>query len=145
MLRGSRSAGRRKGRSSPRRKPPVSRRSTAVTRLTGAALADASASDAAVARAVGLRLRAPDLAHLGWTLIEIDTYSRAAALRYRSGDGTVLTLFVRPSTGAPRFDLLRKGALRVCIWQDEVVGAVMMGDLTAGQMMRVAGAAYAAL
>jgi len=33
----------------------------------------------------------------------------------------------------------------VCLWQDEVVGAVMMGEMSAGQMMRVAGAAYAAL
>ena len=61
-------------------------------------------------------------------------------------DGSTLTLFVRPSTGVPRFDLFKTGALRVCIWQDEVVGAVMMGEMSAGQMMRVAqGAAYAAL
>ena len=36
-------------------------------------------------RAVGLKLRAPDLARLGWRLQEIDTYAKAAALRYRAG------------------------------------------------------------
>jgi hypothetical protein len=48
-------------------------------------------------------------------------------------------MFVRSSTGMPRFDLSKDGKVRVCIWQDEVVGAVIMGDMTAGQMMRVAG------
>jgi anti-sigma factor RsiW len=117
----------------------------AVTRLTGAALADAPSRDAMLADAVGLKLRAPDLARMGWRLEAIDIYAKAAALRYRTGSGGTLTLFVRPSAGAPRFDLLSSGSMRVCIWQDEVVGAVMMGDMSAGQMMRVAGAAYAAL
>jgi len=56
-----------------------------------------------------------------------------------------LTLFVRRSDGVPRFELLKSGTLRTCIWQDEVVGAVMMGEMSAGQMMRVASAAYLAL
>jgi anti-sigma factor RsiW len=117
----------------------------ALARLAGAALADGPSRDAALTHAVGLKLRAPDLARLGWTLVEIDIYAKAAALRYRAEGGRALTLFVRPSTGAPRFDLFETGAVRVCLWQDEVVGAVMMGEMSAGQMMRVAGAAYAAL
>jgi anti-sigma factor RsiW len=116
-----------------------------LARLTGEALADVPSRDAELTRAVGLKLRAPDLAHLGWTLVEIDMYAKAAALRYRAEGDRTLTLFVRPSTGAPRFDLFETGAVRVCLWQDEVVGAVMMGEMSAGQMMRVAGAAYAAL
>jgi anti-sigma factor RsiW len=117
----------------------------ALARLTGAALADVALRDAELTHAVGLKLRAPDLAHLGWNLVEIDIYAKAAALRYRAEGDRTLTLFVRPSTGAPRFDLFEMGAVRVCLWQDEVVGAVMMGEMSAGQMMRVAGAAYAAL
>ena len=113
--------------------------------MTGAALADAPSRDAVLAHAVGLSLRAPDLAPLGWQLVELDTYAQAAALRYRAANGGSLTVYVRRSTGAPRFDLLKAGGVRVCIWQDEVVGAVMMGEMSAGQMMRVAGAAYAAL
>jgi anti-sigma factor RsiW len=117
----------------------------AISRLTGAALADAPSRDAVLTHAVGLQVRAPDLARLGWKLVEIDTYAKAAALRYRTENGSTLTMFVRPSTGTPRFDLLKTGGLRVCVWQDEVIGAVMMGEMSAGQMMRVAGAAYAAL
>jgi anti-sigma factor RsiW len=117
----------------------------ALARLTGEALADVPLRDAELTHAVGLKLRAPDLARLGWTLVEIDIYTKAAALRYRAEGDRALTLFVRPSTGAPRFDLFETGAVRVCLWQDEVVGAVMMGEMSAGQMMRVAGAAYAAL
>lgn len=120
-------------------------RSVALTRLTGAALADMPSRDAVLERAVGLKLHAPDLARIGWNLVEIDAYADAAALRYRAESGGTLTLFVRRSSGTPRFDLLKTGAVRICIWQDEVVGAVMMGELSAGQMMRVAAAAYEAL
>ncbi|MEJ0046246.1 MAG: hypothetical protein WDN04_09090 [Rhodospirillales bacterium] len=116
-----------------------------VERLAGAALTDVPARDAVLAHAVGLQVRAPDLARLGWRLGAIDTYAQAAALRYTASDGRALTLFVRRSTGEPRFDLLKNGAVRTCIWQDEVVSAVMMGDMSAGQMMRVASAAYTAL
>ena len=120
-------------------------RTLALARLTGAALTDVPSRDAELTHAVGLKLRAPDLARLGWTLVEIDIYAKAAALRYRAEGDRTLTLFVRPSTGAPRFDLFEMGTVRVCLWQDEVVGAVMMGEMSAGQMMRVAGTAYAAL
>lgn len=120
-------------------------RSAALIRLTGTALADARSRDALLTRAVGLRLRTPDLVHLGWKLIEIDTYPNAAALRYRAESGDSVTMFVRRSTGTPQFDLLKTGGVRVCIWQDDVVGAVIMGEMSAGQMMRVAAAAYAAL
>lgn len=116
-----------------------------VARLSGAALAPGAARDAVLRQAVGLNVQAPDLARLGWRLGEIDTYPRAVALRYRDGSGTPLTLFVRRSDGVPRFELLKSGTLRTCIWQDEVVGAVMMGEMSAGQMMRVASAAYLAL
>ncbi len=119
--------------------------SLTLSRVTGAALADAPARDAVLAHAVGLQLRAPDLVHLGWKLVELDTYADAAALRYHAANGGSLIMFVRRSTGTPRFDLLKTGRVRVCVWQDEVVGAVIMGEMSAGQMMRVAGAAYAAL
>jgi anti-sigma factor RsiW len=114
-------------------------------RLDGAQLADAARLSAAMTGAVGLKIAAPDLSRLGWRLREADTYPHAAALRYAAADGRALTLFVRKSSGEPRFDLLKTGAIRTCIWQDEVVGAVMMGDMSAGQMMRVASAAYVAL
>jgi anti-sigma factor RsiW len=116
-----------------------------LIRLAGAALLDETARNAALHDAVGLALRAPDLSALHWRLAELETYPHAATLRYRSDSGQSLTIYVRPSAGPPRFDLLKDGKIRTCIWQDEVVGAVMMGDMSAGQMMRVASAAYLSL
>ena len=116
-----------------------------IMQIVGAGLADTAMRDVRLTDAVGLKLHAPDLDKLGWRLTELDTYTASAALRYRAADGRALTLFVRRSNGTPRFDLLKNGALRTCIWQDEVVGAVMMGEMSAGQMMRVASAAYVAL
>jgi anti-sigma factor RsiW len=116
-----------------------------ILRLAGPALLDEGGRDAALRHAVGLAVRAPDLTALHWRLTELETYPHAAALRYRNDTGQALTVYVRPSAGPPRFDLLKDGKIRTCVWQDEVVGAVMMGDMSAGQMMRVASAAYLSL
>lgn len=114
-------------------------------RLTGGVLADAARRDQAVTQAVGLKLRAPDLSRLGWTLQEVDTYAQSASLRYAGPDGKTVTLLIRKSSGTPRFDMLKQGHVFTCVWVDEVLGTVMMGNVTAGQMMRVASAAYLAL
>lgn len=116
-----------------------------TARLTGAALADTPARDRILRAAVGLTVHAPDLSSQHFHLVELETYLHAATLRYRNDTGVALTVYVRPSAGPPRFDLLKQGRIRTCIWQDEVVGAVMMGDMSAGQMGRVASAAYLAL
>jgi len=118
---------------------------TASARFAGDAPGDYAVREAALRQAVGLKLHIPDLSQQHWRLAELDTYAHAAALRYRSETGQMLTIYVRQSEGAPRFDLLKQGNIRTCIWQDEVVGTVMMGDMSAGQMMRVASAAYLAL
>ena len=52
---------------------------------------------------------------------------------------------MRASDGTVRFDLLRRGRARVCVWQDDVVGVVIIAPMSAGEMMRVASGAYAAL
>jgi anti-sigma factor RsiW len=113
-------------------------------RLAGPQLAAADATQA-LNHATGLSLHAPDLSHLGYTLVELDTYPDAAALRYRDQEGAPLTLYVRKSNGDARFDLLKSGKILTCIWQDDVVSAVMMANIPAGRMMRVASAAYVAL
>ncbi len=117
----------------------------AATHLDGGALAAADGQRALLTQATGLPVHAPDLRRLGWHLAAIDTYGHAASLRYANAGGQHLFVFVRRSQGAPRFDIFKQRADRVCIWQDEVVAAVMMGEMSAGQMMRVAGAAYASL
>jgi len=96
--------------------------------------------------ALGLNVRPPDLAKFGYHLVTVDFYAGpAAGLVYRNAQGAELSIYVRKSHGDARFDLLRRGKLRVCIWQDDVVSAVMTADMPAGEMMRVASAAYASL
>jgi anti-sigma factor RsiW len=105
-----------------------------------------SGADATLQATLGLPVRAPDLQKFGYRLVAVDFYrGPAAGLVYRNAQAVNLTIYVRKSAGDARFDLLRRGKLRVCIWQDEVVSAVMTGDMSAGEMMRVASAAYVSL
>ncbi len=120
--------------------------------LGGEALSegDPAARDARLAASLGLKVQAPDLHHFGFHLARLDmarpgAHIRAAQLDYRDAAGRRLTIYVRPSDGTVRFDLLRAGAARVCVWQDDVVGAVIIAPMSAGEMMRVASAAYSAL
>jgi anti-sigma factor RsiW len=113
------------------------------------ALSD-TATRARLASALGLKVQAPDLHRFGFQLARLEVShpgapSRAAQLEYRDAAGRRLTIYVRPSDGTVRFDLLRAGAARVCVWQDDVVGAVIIAPMSAGEMMRVASSAYAAL
>ncbi len=113
--------------------------------ITAEALAQ-SGADAILQATLGLPVRAPDLQKFGYRLVAVDFYrGPAAGLVYRNAQSVNLTIYVRKSAGDARFDLLRRGKLRVCIWQDEVVSAVMTGDMSAGEMMRVASAAYVSL
>lgn len=121
-----------------------------VLRLDGAALPAPGRRDAMIASRLALPVRAPDLSRFGYRLVELDAYGSkpadaAIGLRYRDGQARELALYVRRSGGEPRFDLLRDGTRRVCVWQDDVVGAVISGEMSAGEMMRVASAAYSDL
>ncbi len=113
--------------------------------ITAGALAQ-SGADATLQATLGLPVRAPDLQKFGYRLVAVDFYrGPAAGLVYRNAQAVNLTIYVRKSAGDARFDLLRRGKLRVCIWQDDVVSAVMTGEMSAGEMMRVASTAYASL
>jgi len=116
-----------------------------IETITGRRVAEAD-TDHSLQAALGLDVRPPDLAKFGYRLVSVDFYrGPAAGLVYRNAQSAELTIYVRKSTGDARFDLLRRGKLRVCIWQDDVVSAVMTGDMSAGEMMRVASAAYSSL
>ncbi len=105
-------------------------------------LADARSRDDVLHVALGMPVRAPDLRRYGFQLTRIDLFGHAAQLRYADGRQRLLTIYVRRSNGNVRFDLLRQGGTRICIWQDDVVGAVIMAPMSAGEMMRVASSAY---
>ena len=102
--------------------------------------------DTRLAAALGLKVHTPDLQHFGFHLVRLEvSETRSAQMEYRDPGGRRLTIYVQPSSGTVRFDLLRDGAARVCVWQDDVVGAVIIAPMSAGEMMRVASSAYSAL
>jgi len=108
------------------------------------------ATRARLASALGLKVQAPDLRRFGFQLARLEVShpgapSRAAQLEYLDASGRRLSIYVRPSDGTVRFDLLHEGTARICVWQDDVVGAVIIAPMSAGEMMRVASSAYAAL
>ena len=56
-----------------------------------------------------------------------------------------LTIYVRPSDGTVQFDIIRHGDTHVCVWQDDVVGAVITASVSAAEMLRIASSAYTSL
>jgi anti-sigma factor RsiW len=118
---------------------------TPIDMISGKIMAQAGANHILQA-SLGLNIRPPDLTKFGYHLVMVDFYrGPAAGMIYRNAQAAELTIYVRKSAGDARFDLLRQGKLRVCIWQDDVVSAVMTADMSAGEMMRVASAAYTSL
>jgi hypothetical protein len=69
----------------------------------------------------------------------------AAQLRYSDPDQRALTIYVRPSDGTVQFDIIRRGETHICVWQDDVVGAVIMAPVSAAEMLRIASSAYTSL
>jgi anti-sigma factor RsiW len=97
-----------------------------------------------------MKLSAPDLRRMGYRLIGAHLYSnvpggKAAELLYKNKENRTFALYVRHSSGTPRFDQFKQGRLRVCIWQDDVIGAVMSGEMSAAEMQRLASLAYSGL
>jgi anti-sigma factor RsiW len=113
----------------------------AILTLRTPSLPPAATRDALLRQATALPVHAPDLRRLGWQLAALETFRGAAELRYTNAAGEPLALYIRRSTGEPRFSLLRDGKLRACVWQDDVTSAVIIADLPAGPMMRLAAAA----
>lgn len=109
-----------------------------------------AAANQMVATALAMPAKAPDLSRLGYRLAGVRVYGdvpggKAVELLYRRADDKLFSLYVRRPTGAARFDQFREGRLRVCIWQDEVLGAVMAGEMSAAEMQRLASLAYSGL
>jgi anti-sigma factor RsiW len=104
----------------------------------------------AISVALAMRVTAPDLSRMGYKLIGFRVYEgaahgKSAELIYRQRDNRIFALYLRRPSGAPRFDQYKQGNLRVCIWQDDVLGAVMTGEMPAAEMQRLASLAYTGL
>ena len=108
---------------------------------------DALAAGHEISMALAMKAKAPLLARFGYRLAAVKSYEadpnrRTVELVYANASGRELTLYVSRSVGAPRFDQFESGGLRICIWQDDVVGMVIAGKLSAAEMQRLATLAY---
>lgn len=110
---------------------------------------DAGARDRFVSEALGNTIRAPDLRHAGYTLVEADLYGgaggRAIQLRYVDHDRHLFTVYVHPGGGPDRFSLLQLRSIKVCIWQNEDMGTVMSAALPTPELFRLSSMTYSAL
>jgi anti-sigma factor RsiW len=100
--------------------------------------------------ALAMHVSAPDLKRMGYNLVGLRVYGSTARakgveLLYRHKDNRIFALYLRRPSGPPRFDQYKQGKLRVCIWQDDVLGAVMTGEMSAAEMQRLASLAYTGL
>ncbi len=107
-------------------------------------------SDSVLTTALAMKVKAPDLARLGYRLEDVRVYSgvpggKAVELDYRNASDGLFTLYLRHPSSAPRVDIIQRGGVRICIWQDDVLGAVMAGKMSAGEMARLASLAYSGL
>jgi len=118
--------------------------------LTADALPETAARNQLLTKTLATTLKAPDLGRMGYRLVSVQVYpggaeGKAVELSYRDAAGRLFTLYLRRPSGPPRVDLTAKGGMRICIWQDDVVGTVMLGEMSAAEMARLASLAYAGL
>jgi anti-sigma factor RsiW len=111
-------------------------------------VSDVQAESAVMAKSLDTRVKAPDLSRMGWRLVGVDVYSAPAPsfdLRYVDARGRGVTLYIRRSPGSTRFDIFAVKGLKVCVWQDNIISTVVTGDMSAGEMERLASLAYSGL
>lgn len=118
--------------------------------FAAASLPTTERRDAAISSALAMKVSVPNLARLGYRFEGARIYTgvsggKAVELDYRNARNGLFTLYLRRPSSPPRVDILERGRTRICIWQDDVIGAVMAGDMTAGEMARLASLAYSGL
>lgn len=104
----------------------------------------------ALAQLAGVEIKAPDLSKMGFSLVGMRTLdgpggNAAAVLAYRDAGERVFTLYLKRSSGTPRFDMIKRGETRICVWQDDVLSTIMLADVSAAEMLRLASLAYSGL
>jgi anti-sigma factor RsiW len=100
--------------------------------------------------ALDSKVKTPNLTRMGYRLDGVRIYAglpggKAVELDYRNGQNGLFTLYLRRPSSPPRVDIVERGHLRICIWQDDELGAVMAGEMPAGEMARLASLAYSGL
>ena len=107
-------------------------------------------ANGALSNIVGVAVKTPDLSKMGFALVGMQTLGGpggvpAAVLAYRDAGDRVFTLYLRPSPGTPAFEMIKRGDTRICLWQDDILTSVMLADVSAAEMLRLASLAYSEL
>ena len=108
-----------------------------------------TAADQAMSAMLGNPVRAPDLGRAGFKLISAEIYGQtppdAVQLRYEDGARRLFTVFLRPPAGPDAFEVTQRGPVRICVWQNADLTAVMTGELSTPELFRLASLAYSSL
>jgi anti-sigma factor RsiW len=117
--------------------------------LNGRDLVAIEAADQAMSDMLGNSTHVPDLRRAGFRLVSAEIYgqprSHAVQLRYEDVARRLFTVFLRPSAGPDAFEVTDRGPLRICVWQNSDVTAVMTGEMSTPELFRLASLAYSSL
>jgi anti-sigma factor RsiW len=107
-------------------------------------------AEGALEKIVGVAVKTPDLTKMGFSLVGMRMQDgpggdAAAVLAYRDAGERVFTLYLKASPGTPAFEMIKRGDTRICLWQDDVLSTVMLADVSAAEMLRLASLAYSGL
>jgi anti-sigma factor RsiW len=114
--------------------------------LKGHDLASVDAATKAMSDMLGNPMRVPDLSRAGFALVSTDIYgSEAVQLRYEDARQRLFTVFLRPSAGPDAFEVTERGPVRICVWQNVDLTAVMTGEMSTPELFRLASLTYSSL
>jgi anti-sigma factor RsiW len=114
--------------------------------LKGHDLASVDAAAKAMSDMLGNPMQVPDLRRAGFTLVSTEIYgSDAVQLRYEDARQRLFTVFLRPSAGPDAFEVTERGPVRICVWQNTDLTAVMTGAMSTPELFRLASLTYSSL
>jgi anti-sigma factor RsiW len=120
------------------------------SQIAAAAISAPDARDRIVASNLAVSVKAPDLRKAGYDLTTLSIYPdgtgrHSLQLTYHNQQGRMFTVYLTHPTGPQGFELTERGAMRICVWLNEELSAVMVGEMSSGEMLRVASLTYADL
>ena len=100
--------------------------------------------------ALAVPVKVPNLEKAGFKLIAISAYPdkgghKALQLSYRDRNGVLFTMYMRQTAGGDRFEMSSRRNMQICVWQNDALSVVMLGEIPAHEMLKVATATYADL
>jgi len=109
-----------------------------------------AARDGLVQAALAVPVKVPNLEKAGLKLVAISAYPdkgghEALQLSYRDRNGVLFTMYMRQTAGGDRFEMSARRNMQVCVWQNDALSVVMLGEMPAHEMLKVATATYADL